>query len=196
MFTSLSDFGSVNFVYGDYTQPSKICPSEPCIIFSCVDDSGNWGHGGMFDALAKVSSQIPSAYERASEFGDLHLGVFGMYNLWLYQSVDSQITCYAAGEDDENEIANAHQWAALAVVQTYNPRRKVPRSNISIPELDQCLSKASFSAAQNSASIHMPRIGYRDATDRSEWYSVERLLRKYAALYGIKIYVYYFRCSS
>lgn len=30
---SLSDSGSVNFVYGDCTQPSKICPSEPCIIF-------------------------------------------------------------------------------------------------------------------------------------------------------------------
>ncbi|PWA69816.1 SNF2 domain-containing protein / helicase domain-containing protein [Artemisia annua] len=179
---SLSDSGSVNFVYGDCTQPSKICPSEPCIIFSCVDDSGNWGHGGMFDALAKVSSQIPSAYERASEFGDLHLGDLHLIDI--------------TGDDEENKNANVHQWAALAVVQTYNPRRKVPRSNISIPDLDQCLSKASFSAAQNSASIHMPRIGYRDATDRSEWYSVERLLRKYAALYGIKIYVYYFRRSS
>lgn len=28
----------------------------------------------MFDALAKLSPEIPSAYERASEFGDLHLG--------------------------------------------------------------------------------------------------------------------------
>lgn len=29
----LSDSGSVQFVYGDCTQPSKICPSEPSIIF-------------------------------------------------------------------------------------------------------------------------------------------------------------------
>ena len=43
-------------------------------IHSCVDDSGSWGHGGMFDALAKLSDSIPSAYERASEFRDLHLG--------------------------------------------------------------------------------------------------------------------------
>ena len=43
------------------------------------------------------------------------------------------------------------------------------------------------------ASIHMPRIGYQD---RSEWYTVERLLRKYASLYGIKIFVYpSFPCS-
>lgn len=41
---------------------------------SCVDNSGNWGHGGMFDALARLSAAVPDAYERASEFGDLHLG--------------------------------------------------------------------------------------------------------------------------
>lgn len=179
----LSDSGSVNLVYGDCTQPSKICPSEPSIIFSCVDDSGNWGRGGMFDALAKLSSQIPSAYDRAFEFGDLHLG-------------DLHLIEITEGDDEENKITNARMWVALAVVQSYNSRRKVPRSSISIPDLEQCLSKASFSAAQNSASIHMPRIGYQDGSDRSEWYSVERLLRKYAALYGIKIYVYYFRRSS
>ncbi|KAJ9557992.1 hypothetical protein OSB04_012606 [Centaurea solstitialis] len=214
----LSDSGSVNFVYGDCTQPSKVSPSESSINIqcmfscSCVDDSGNWGHGD--------------------------------------------------GDNEEDKIVDARLWVALAVVQTYNPRRKVPRSSVricgtprliskralqerrgvptyivkiwskssrcgtltrslqqrldreprrvtrgpgeghertrrggtltssvSIPELEECLSKASFSAARNSASIHMPQIGYRDASDRSEWYTVERLIRKYAALYGIKIYV-------
>lgn len=42
----------------------------------------------------------------------------------------------------------------------------------------------------NEASIHMPRIGYQDASDRSEWYAVERILRKHAAMYCVKIYVY------
>lgn len=42
------------------------------------------------------------------------------------------------------------RWVALAVVQSYNPRRKVPRSEISILDLEACLSKASFAAAQNS----------------------------------------------
>lgn len=36
----------------------------------------------------------------------------------------------------------------------------------------------------------MPRIGYQDSSDRSEWYTVERLLRKYATMYAINIYVY------
>ncbi|KAL7590939.1 hypothetical protein Lser_V15G31830 [Lactuca serriola] len=180
----LLDSGLVNFVYGDCTQPSKVSPSESSIIFSCVDDSGKWGHGGMFDALAKLSPEIPSAYERASEFGDLHLG-----DLHLIQVTGGDV-------DNNNNNNKGREWVGLAVVQSYNPRRKVPRSSISTSDLEQCLSKASFSAAKNSASIHMPRIGYQDGADRSEWYSVERLLRKYAALYGIKIYVYYFRRGS
>ncbi|XP_031398610.1 probable helicase CHR10 isoform X3 [Punica granatum] len=177
-----SDSGSVHFVYGDCTQPSKVCPSEPAIIFSCVDNSGKWGHGGMFNALANLSPTIIDAYERAAEFGDLHLG-----DLHLVKIQDAE----------QNGNGDYTWWVALAVVQSYNPRRKIPRSNISIPDLEICLSKASFSAAQNSgkASIHMPRIGYRDESNHSEWYAVERLLRKYAAIYGIKIYIYYYRRS-
>uniref|UniRef100_A0A3N7G0G8 Helicase C-terminal domain-containing protein n=1 Tax=Populus trichocarpa TaxID=3694 RepID=A0A3N7G0G8_POPTR len=71
---ALSDSGFVHFVVGDCTHPDKLCSSEPSVIFSCVDESGNWGHGGMFDALAKLSSSIPAAYQQASEFRDLHLG--------------------------------------------------------------------------------------------------------------------------
>ncbi|XP_006347926.1 chromodomain-helicase-DNA-binding protein 1-like isoform X1 [Solanum tuberosum] len=178
-----SDSGAVHFVYGDCTRPSKVSPSEPTIIFSCVDTSGNWGHGGMFDALARLSTSVPAAYERASEFGDLHLG-----DLHLIEITED----LAKGGDSPH----APQWVALAVVQSYNPRRKVPRGSVSIPDLERCLSKASYSAAQKSASIHMPRIGYQDGSDRSEWYTIERLLRKYAALHGINIFVYYFRRAS
>ncbi|KAJ4957279.1 hypothetical protein NE237_014062 [Protea cynaroides] len=179
----ISDSGSVQFVYGDCTQPSKVCPSEPTIIFSCVDNSGNWGRGGMFDALANLAPNIPDAYRRAFECGDLHLGDLHFIKINEYL-------------DEDKADANIPQWVALAVTQSYNPKRKVPRSNISIPDLEKCLSKASFSASQNSASIHMPRIGYQDGSDRSQWYTMERLLRKYASIYGIKIFVYYFRRSS
>ncbi|KAK8481636.1 hypothetical protein V6N12_033742 [Hibiscus sabdariffa] len=172
----LSDSGSVLFVFGDCTDPSKVCPSEPAIIFSCIDNSGNWGRGGMFDALAKLSASIPVAYERASEFQDLHLGDLHLIRI-----------------NEDAKENNTPLWVALAVVQSYNPRRKIPRSDISMPDLERCLSKASFSAAENSASIHMPRIGYQDRSDRSQWYTVERLLRKYASIYGVKIYVYYYR---
>uniref|UniRef100_A0A7N0UQS7 Helicase CHR10 n=1 Tax=Kalanchoe fedtschenkoi TaxID=63787 RepID=A0A7N0UQS7_KALFE len=177
---TLSDLGSVNLVYGDCTLPSKVCPSSPVIIFSCVDNSGSWGRGGMFDALSRLSTIIPDAYQKASEFDDLHIGDLH------FIKIDYQ-------RNGKQEADEPPEWVALAVVQSYNAKRKVPRSSISIPDLEICLQKVSFVAAQNSASIHMPRIGYQDGSDRSVWYSVERLLRKYASMYGIKIYVYYFR---
>ncbi|PKU66041.1 putative chromatin-remodeling complex ATPase chain [Dendrobium catenatum] len=174
----ISDSGSVQFVYGDCTKPSSVCPTEPAIIFSCVDNSGNWGHGGMFTALANLSASIPDAYHRASEFGDLHMGDLHLMKL---------------NDGDNGIMAQAPLWVALAVVQSYSSRRKVPRSNISTDDLEKCLSKASASASQNSASIHMPRIGYQDGSQRSEWYTIERLLRKYASIFGISIFVYYYR---
>lgn len=39
-----------------------------------VDNSGTWGRGGMFDAVARLSSKVPEAYEAAHEAEDLHLG--------------------------------------------------------------------------------------------------------------------------
>ncbi|XP_024010779.1 probable helicase CHR10 [Eutrema salsugineum] len=179
---SSSDAGSVHFVYGDCTHPSTV-PHEPAIIFSCVDDSGNWGRGGMFDALSKLSNIVPDAYHRASEFKDLHLG-----DLHLIKVDDN--------DDQENAEESKPLWVALAVAQSYKPRRKVPRSSISIPDLECCLAKASFSASQKSASLHMPRIGYRDGSDRSQWYTVERLLRKYSSIFAVEIFVYYYRRST
>ncbi|XP_020094090.1 probable helicase CHR10 isoform X4 [Ananas comosus] len=179
----MSDSGSVQFVYGDCTYPSKTCPSEPAIIFSCIDTSGSWGHGGMFDALANLSPCVPDAYHHAFECGDLHMGDLHLIKL-------DETKCSG------NISTDAPLWVALAVVQSYNPRRKVPRSGISLPDLEKCLSKATFSAAEHSASIHMPRIGYRDGSQRSEWYTIERLLKKYASLHGITIYVYYFQRPS
>ncbi|KAL6558617.1 hypothetical protein OROMI_018967 [Orobanche minor] len=137
---------------------------------SCVDNSGNWGRGGLFDAVARLSATGSNAYEQASEFGDLHLG-----DLHLVQINEDN--------GEPNTHPNAPQWVALAVVQSYNPRRKFPRSGISISDLDVCLAKASFKASRHSASIHMPQINYQGSTDRSEWYNVERLLRKYAAMF-------------
>ncbi|XP_047947752.1 probable helicase CHR10 isoform X1 [Salvia hispanica] len=180
---AVSDAGSVHFVYGDCTTAAAVTPSESTIIFSCVDDSGNWGHGGLFDALARLSASVPNAYQRASEFGDLHLG-----DLHLIEVTEDH--------GDQSTSTDPRQWVGLAVVQSYNLRRKVPRGDISTADLEVCLAKASFSAAQYSASIHMPRINYQHGTDRSEWYTVERLLRKYAAMYGINIYVYYYRRAA
>ncbi|KAF2300322.1 hypothetical protein GH714_011945 [Hevea brasiliensis] len=125
-----------NSAFANYDQGLDEASYQSCY----VDNSGNWGHGGMFDALAKLSSSIPDAYQRASEFGDLHLGDLHLIRI----NGDTDRQCL---EDD------SPQWVALAVVQSYNPRRKVPRSNISILDLERCLNKVSFAAAQNSGII-------------------------------------------
>ncbi|XP_057828466.2 probable helicase CHR10 isoform X4 [Cryptomeria japonica] len=178
-----SDSGEVQFVFGDCTHPIKCDPNEATIIFSCVDNSGNWGSGGMFDALSNISQKVPDAYGKAHECQDLHLG-----DLHLIP-----ISGKCSDEHEQGLPNEGSQWVALAVVQTYNPRRKVPRSDISLDHLEICLKKASISAFQNSASIHMPRIGFRSTDKRTEWYTVERLLHKYSAIYDVKIYVYYFK---
>lgn len=48
---------------------------------------------------------------------------------------------------------DAPLYVALAIVQSYNPRRKVPRSEISMSDLELCLSKAAFSAAKHSGIV-------------------------------------------
>ncbi|KAJ0970574.1 hypothetical protein J5N97_018533 [Dioscorea zingiberensis] len=174
----VADSGSIQFVFGDCTKPSTICLSEPAIIFCCVDTSGKWGLGGMFNSLAALSSSIPDAYHQAFKCGDLHMGDLHLIEL-------------TGSDGDTSTYFAAPLSVALAVVQSYNPRRRVPRSSISLSDLEKCLAKASFTAAQKSASIHLPRIG-----SRSVMYTVERLLRKYSAMHGIKIYVYYFRRPS
>ena len=48
---------------------------------------------------------------------------------------------------------NAPKMVALAVVQSYNPRHKIRRSEISLPHLESSLTKAAYSAAQNSGNM-------------------------------------------
>ncbi|KAF3780622.1 putative helicase [Nymphaea thermarum] len=139
---ALSDPGSVEFVFGDCTKPAKRCPSEPTVIFSCVDNSGIWGRGGMFDALSNLSSIVPDSYKKASECSDLHLGDLHFFRI------------NGTNEEEKDEaVGDGPQWVALAVVQSYNPRRKMPRSNISMPDLEKCIRKACFSADRLSGAF-------------------------------------------
>lgn len=67
----------------------------------------------------------------------------------------SDITSCWRADADSGQLKDGGmpQWVALAVVQSYNPRRKVPRGSISISDLELCISKASSVAAQKSGNI-------------------------------------------
>lgn len=79
--------------------------------------------------------------------------VFSSFTLFSHYHISFPTQFVAEDCDEESKNDNARQWVALAVVQSYNPRCKVPRNSISISDLDCCLSKASFSAAQNAGTI-------------------------------------------
>lgn len=59
----------------------------------------------------------------------------------------------AEDHGDQSTSTDPRQWVGLAVVQSYNLRRKVPRGDISTADLEVCLAKASFSAAQYSGRM-------------------------------------------
>ncbi|KAL3693838.1 hypothetical protein R1sor_007489 [Riccia sorocarpa] len=171
----------VHFLVGDCTKPS-LTTNEAAIILWCVDDSGNWGRGGVFDALSRLSSSIPEAYDAAYSAGDLHLG-----DVHLVPLSDSDANNMNSGS---NEI-----WVALCVVQSYDGRRKVPRSDISLSHLESCFRKIATVAHKHSASIHMPRIQV-GSDGKQGWYAVDRLLRKYARAFHVHFNVYYFKRRS
>lgn len=59
---------------------------------------------------------------------------------------------HADARDEHLKDGGMPRWVALAVVQSYNSRRKVPRSSVSTSDLELCLSKASYVAAQKSGN--------------------------------------------
>ncbi len=60
-------------VYGDVTMPDSVV-TGPVIIVHVCDDSGDWGRGGVFSALSRLSGSVEAAYTRAGEMDDLRLG--------------------------------------------------------------------------------------------------------------------------
>ncbi|KAJ7535791.1 hypothetical protein O6H91_12G046000 [Diphasiastrum complanatum] len=165
--TSLDeDSTDLHSVVGDCTKPFKHPTSKSSIIFMCVDNSGNWGTGGMFNALFGLSDKIPDTYTAAHAAG---------------------AQCSTA------QSAENHLLVSLAVVQTYDHRRKVPRSSMSLAAFESCLKKVCASAIKHSGSVHFPRMGARTDEGRKEWYTVERLLRKYTVKSGVPFYVYYYK---
>lgn len=164
-----------------------------------ADNSGTWGSGGMFNAVARLSSKVPETYEAAHEANDLHLSdlhlipVSGVplscsfitripsnnsstsktftsemqVPIWkpvfmkLYKYVsrkafNNEGKGSVSGTDATDVVANAGtlRFVGVAVIQTYDRRRKVPRSDISMSAFETCLRKVVTAAKAHSGTLH------------------------------------------
>ncbi|KAI6649757.1 Chromodomain-helicase-DNA-binding protein 1-like [Oopsacas minuta] len=159
------------FVKGDVTHPSvKHVGDKNAIVVHCVDNSGKWGHGGVFSALSARSLLPSSVYELAGKMGDLELG-----------------HAHFSPIDDLQSRGEGRDFVALIVSQR---RDEHGVSGIKLSALDEGLQRVKRIAIKENASVHLPRIGH--STRNFNWYGTERLIQKHLASNGIPTCVYYY----
>ncbi|XP_010086085.1 PREDICTED: chromodomain-helicase-DNA-binding protein 1-like [Pterocles gutturalis] len=164
-----ADLNCIKYVMGDVTHPKA--EEEDAIIVHCLDDSGHWGRGGLFTALAARSDQPRKIYEMAGKMKDLELGGTLLFPL-----------------DDKKSRKKGQDLLALIVAQHRDRSNNL--SGIKLSALEKGLKKIYLAAKKRNATVHLPRIGY--ATKGFNWYGTERLIRKYLATRGIPTLIYYF----
>jgi hypothetical protein len=166
--------GTIQFVVGDVTHPQST-GNKDAIIVHCVDDSGQWGHGGLFTAISGRSTQPKSQYEMAAKMRDLSLG-----------------DCHIIPVDDVNSRDSGSDLVALVVAQRRGRHNQV--SGVKLSALEEGLQRVAQVAKTRKASVHLPRIGH--STPNFNWYGTERVIRKRLASRGIPTFVYYFSSHS
>ncbi|XP_047141905.1 chromodomain-helicase-DNA-binding protein 1-like isoform X1 [Hydra vulgaris] len=157
----------INYVVGDVTNPRQVNQRD-AIIVHCVDDSGYWGHGGLFSAINKHSKQPKEQYELAFKMKDLHLGDVHLINM---QKTDFAI------------------YVALIVVFSRDRNNQI--SPMLLNYLSTSLEKIHHLAKETGASVHLPRIGYN--SPNFNWYGTERLIKKILADQKVPTYIYYYK---
>ena len=148
----------VQYVQGDVTLP---LPQAPNIVLHCCDSNGEWGRGGLFSAITKISKIPSSKYELAKTMGDLKLG-----------------QCHLVDFTPGTKIA-----LLISI------RRGKSTMKLDLKMLEVCLVALSNHCNNYpGVSVNVPRLGF----SVNDWYSTERLLRKYFTSYNIPTLVYYF----
>ena len=161
----------LNYVKGDVTK-LEYAKQTNAILIHCVDNSGKWGRGGLFDALARREKDLPNMYKQSSEMNDLNLGDVHFLKL---------SKC--------NDEAHNH-YLALIVAQKRD--RNGYLGELSIKLLETAFKEIVLKAIElKNATIHMPRIGHN--TPNFNWYAVERQIKKYFSNLRIPTYIYYYK---
>ncbi|XP_030837594.1 chromodomain-helicase-DNA-binding protein 1-like isoform X1 [Strongylocentrotus purpuratus] len=161
---------ALRYVRGDVTHPINT-GDQDAIVVHCVDDSGSWGHGGLFSALARRSPQPERLYELAGKMRDLNLGDAHLVPI-------DDVVSREAGKD----------WVALIVAQHRDKNNHL--SGIKLTALDKGLQRLYKAAKKCNGTVHLPRIGH--STPAFNWYGTERLIRKHLASRGVPTSIYYY----
>lgn len=162
---------ALRFVIGDVTHPQMPGGADGvAIVAHCVDTSGHWGHGGLFSAIDHSWPGVGHLYELAGAMKDLHLG-----------------DAHLLQPDPDGTV-----YVALMVV--YGRARSGQRQPLDTEALAVALRRVCCAAKRHGASVHVPRIGYRQP--HIAYYAIERMLSKELVQRGIDVSVYYFRRSQ
>ncbi|CAJ0564110.1 unnamed protein product, partial [Mesorhabditis spiculigera] len=126
-------------VRGDVTEPitSRDDKSSEKIILQIVDDSGEYGHGGVFEAIRKKFPAVPSRYERIAKMKDLHYGDVHLIDTEVPDSNGHNIT------------------VALLIAQKEDARDEVDH-----PTLRKCFQNLTFNMKDKAikCSYHVSRL--------------------------------------
>lgn len=157
----------LHFVRGDVTKPQG--PNGKVkIIAHCLDNSGRWGKGGLFNSIKVLpgGDDVVHTYENST----------GKITLGSLQLIKTKI---GTGKNDSVYICNL-------ICQSI---AKGKGSAINMKYLKMSLKRLCQVAIEYDATIHLPRIGER--LPSTNYYSVERLIRSCLASKGIETYIYY-----
>jgi O-acetyl-ADP-ribose deacetylase (regulator of RNase III) len=203
----------LHFVTGDATKPQ--CTSPAAIIVNCLDNSGQWGRGGFFNAISALSVLPEQNYAMAHKMGDLKLGDVHLVPIVSQASSEHEQrtktqphpqTKTENGDINITQSANVDEslsgtgrtivskeqrplqlYVANVICQS---RKSGSISPINMLKLQEALKKIAVVAKKLNASVHLPRIGAHLPT--TDWYSVERLIRVCIASKKIETTIYYF----
>ncbi|CAH8863627.1 unnamed protein product [Trichobilharzia szidati] len=210
----------IYYKIGDVTKPLSIFAKNqsrnidgkpPYFVCVAVDDSGRWGHSGIFRVLdTQCNGQIKNAYELAGQMDDLNLGdcliipVVDPDNLSLVEKISTFDDCLnhhlnETAASSSNDVHWSSNFCGLLVVQKHIRRNRSTvgvRSDLDLRALERCLSALGMTCARLKAgSVHIPRLGH--GSQVFTWYAIERLLKKHLVdHYGISVYVYYYPRNS
>ena len=171
-----NDALTLTYVSGDVTKPIADDNLETAIVIHCVDNSGQWGEGGVFTALNKLSPDVASRYELAFNMKDLAFG--DVHLVPIKQPTQS---------DEEPRT-----YVALIVAQKRSTKGVI--GDIDVKVLDSAFAViAQFcktKGTKRTFAVHSPRLGHSMKT--FNWYGAERLLKKHFISNHVKTLVYYF----